>query len=133
MRKTAGLFLAAVMGASFAFAAPAFAESGNDDDIVEGPCDGFSNWKIKVDTENNGRTLEIEYEVDQNVVGDTWQFAIRVDGVVIARGTRTTVAPSGSFEVRRLVTNTAGDNLVEGAARNTRTGEICVGANTFNG
>ena len=104
-------------------AAPADAR-GDDRIIRTGACSGSADWKLKVKTEDNGR-LEIEGEVDSNVNGQTWRWLFRHNGSVTARGTGTTVAPSGSFDVERKVVNLAGtDRIVFKAERN---GQVCRG------
>jgi hypothetical protein len=97
-----------------------------DGDVIRtGACSGRSDWKLKL-SEENGR-IEVEYEVDQNVVGDVWRVRIRQDGDLVFAGRRTTRAPSGSFEVRILRRNRAGDDVFRGRAINVRTGETCGG------
>ena len=104
-------------------ALPSFA--GNNDVIRRGACSGVSDWKLKLSPEN-GR-IEVEYEVDQNRSGDVWRVRIRHNGDLVFAGTRTTRAPSGSFEVRILQRNRAGDDVFRGRAVNLRTGEVCGG------
>ncbi len=103
--------------------APALARDG--DVIRRGACSGPSDWKLKL-SEENGR-IEVEYEVDQNRVGDVWRVRIRHDGDLVFADRRTTRAPSGSFEVRILQRNRAGDDIFRGRAVNVRTGEVCGG------
>lgn len=120
----AGLMAATVLGgASSAFA--------NDDVIKEGPCSAASDWKLKVGTENNG--LDGEWEVDSNVVGQTWTFKIKQNGAVIKQGTAVTRAPSGSFEINLASPNQAGADKFVATASNAQTGETCKGKLTFNG
>jgi hypothetical protein len=101
----------------------ALAKAG--DVIRRGPCSGSSHWKLKL-SEDNGR-IEVEYEVDQNRVGVVWRVRIRHDGDLVFAGRRTTKPPSGSFTVRILQRNRAGDDVFRGRAVNTRTGEVCPG------
>ena len=82
-------------------------------------------WKLKVGPED-GR-LEVEGEVDSNRNGQTWRWSILHNGSLSASGTRTTRAPSGSFEVRRTVVNLRGTDTLTFRARNPRTGEQCRG------
>ena len=127
MRKAALLGLAALMAATLASASPALAKDG--DVIKAGPCSRNSDWKLKLSPEN-GR-IEVDFEVDQDVAGDTWRVVLRHNGNVFFRGTRTTLAPSGSFEVHRVVNNLAGPDTITGRARNLRTDEVCRGSATF--
>jgi hypothetical protein len=82
------------------FAVPASA--GADREVIrEGNRSGRSDWKLKVKEDNAG--LEVEFEVDQNVVGDTWAVRILRDGERIFAARRTTqspAAPSRSSVVR---------------------------------
>lgn len=112
---------------SFAVAAPAVA--GDDDVIRNGSCSGNSSWKVKL-SPDNGR-LEVEFEVDQNRNGQDWRVRMLHNGDVFFRGTRTTSAPSGSFEVRRVVDNSSGDDAIVARARNVNTDEVCRGRATF--
>ena len=106
-----------------ALAGPALAQ---DSDVIRrGSCSGASDWKLKLSEEN--AKIEIEFQVDQNVVGDVWRVRIRHDGDLVFAGRRTTKAPSGSFEVRIVEPDRAGDDVLRARAVNTRTGETCVG------
>jgi hypothetical protein len=102
---------------------PVLAKDG--DVIRRGACSGRSDWKLKL-SEDNGR-IEVEYEVDQNRVGDAWRVRVRHDRDLVFAGKRRTRAPSGSFSVRLLQRNRAGDDVFRGRAVNLRTGEICGG------
>ena len=104
-------------------AMPTLAKAG--DVIRRGACSGASDWKLKL-SEENGR-IEVEYEVDQNRVGDTWRVRMRHNDDLVFAGKKTTKAPSGSFQVRILQRNRAGDDVFRGRAVNLRTGEVCGG------
>ena len=97
---------------------------GGDDDgrvIKRGDCSGASNWKLKAKPDDGG--LEVEYEVDQNRNGVRWNVALRRNGKRVARGTRITRAPSGSFEFERTIGNPRGTDTISAVA--TRRGETC--------
>ena len=49
------------------------------------------------------------------------------NGKVVLRTSRYTRAPSGSFEVRRVLKNRAGRDRIVARATNVRTGEVCRG------
>jgi hypothetical protein len=101
------------------------ADARGDDRVIRtGNCSGRADWKLKVDTEDGGR-LEIEGEVDSNRNGQKWRWLFRHNGSVTARGTATTVAPSGSFDVERRIVNLAGTDRVVFKA--TRNGQVCRG------
>ena len=74
---------------------------GGDGILERGTCTASSTWKLKAKLDD-GR-IETEFEVDQNRVGKRWQITLVRNGSTFFRGIRTTVAPSGSFTVRRLV------------------------------
>ncbi|TFG67079.1 MAG: hypothetical protein E4H24_07080 [Thermomicrobiales bacterium] len=74
----------------------------------------------------NGR-IEAEFEVDQNRNGKPWRVTLKQNGTRVFRAVRYTQAPSGSFEVRRVLPNRAGADQIIGRAKNLRTGEICRG------
>ena len=95
------------------------------DDRVErrGSCSGSTDWKIKAKSDD-GR-IEVEAEIDSNRVGQTWNWKFKHNGTVFARGTSTTKAPSGSFEVERKPANFAGTDRFVFRAVNPRSGEVC--------
>lgn len=105
------------------------AQAGNNDVIERGACSANSDWKLKVSPED-GR-LEVEFEVDQNVVGDDWRVRILHEGDVVFRGVRTTRGTSGSFTVRILEDDLAGADRFVGKARNLATDELCRGVASF--
>jgi hypothetical protein len=117
----AGLMAASLLGGT---QVAAHAQGGGG---VEnsGPCSATSDWKLKAKPDNGN--IEVEFEVDSNVVGQTWQFRIKDNGTVIASGQRTTQAPSGSFAVRKITADLAGTDHFVGQARNPATGETCRG------
>jgi hypothetical protein len=92
----------------------------------QGKCTANSTWKLKAKPDN-GR-LEVEFEVDTNVNGQTWNVSLRDNGMVFFKGTRVTQAPSGSFTVHRRTANQAGTDQIIGRAANPSTGEVCRGA-----
>jgi hypothetical protein len=90
---------------------------------VSGTCTGSSTSKLKLHPDD-GR-LETEFEVDQNRVGQRWRVVLTRNGKLAARAARRTTAPSGSFELRRLLLDGAGRDRVVAQAGNLRTGERC--------
>ena len=116
----------AVAGIVGLMAAAGPAASAKDGDVIRrGSCSAASNWKLKLSPQD-GKT-EVEYEVDQNVVGDTWRVRILENGSLIFSGKRVTQAPSGSFLVRTLAPNPAGTDSFRARAVNLSTAETCVG------
>jgi hypothetical protein len=119
-----------VLASSLMVAAPLGAAAKDGDVIRRGSCSAATDWKLKLSPEN-GR-IEVEFEVDQNKVGRTWNVKLKKDGTVFWRGQRTTQAPSGSFDVRRVTSNGAGSERLVGVATNPASGEVCRGAATFS-
>jgi hypothetical protein len=123
MRKAVRFAVAGLMMAGL-FGAAAPAAMAKDGDVIrQGKCTGTSTAKIKLSPENGG--IEVEFEVDQNKVGDTWRVKLFHNGTQVFTGTRVTQAPSGSFELRRVVNNAAGTDTIRARARNLSTDEVC--------
>jgi hypothetical protein len=122
----ASMLTAGLLGAGMSAAPAAFASGGGGGVIKEGSCSASSTWKLKAQPDN-GR-IEVDFEVDQNVIGDTWKVKLLDNGVRFFRGQRVTQAPSGSFEVRKFTANQPGTDKIKGSATNLSTGETCVGA-----
>jgi hypothetical protein len=115
------------MSLTLANAAPAMAKDG--DVVKRGSCSGSTDWKLKLSPEDG--KIEVEYEVDSNRNGQTWAVKIFKNGNRIFNGTRTTKAPSGSFEVRLVTGDPAGSDTFRAKAVNKASGENCVGTATF--
>ena len=118
---------AAATGLALVVAAPA--DAGDREVVRRGSCSGSTDWKLKA-KEEDGR-IEVEAEVDSNRNGQTWHWRLVHNGSVTARGTKTTRAPSGSFEVRRVVVDLAGTDHLKLRARKGASGETCRGAVTY--
>jgi hypothetical protein len=71
------------------------------------------------------RRIETEFEVDQNVNGQRWNVVLRRNSRVVFSGVRTTSGPSGSFELRRLLSNSPGRDRISATARALRGVERC--------
>jgi hypothetical protein len=128
------LALAAVGGLSavtlMALAPAATASHGGGREVIKsGSCTASADWKLKVKSDD--AALETEYQVDSNRVGQVWNFSISDNAVVIAHGQAKTVAPSGSFTVRKVSANRAGADHFVAQARNVSTGERCTSTLTF--
>jgi hypothetical protein len=112
----------ALCGLTIALAAAPAGIAKDGDVLVRGTCTGATTSKLKLSREN-GR-IEVEFEVDQNRTGVRWTVAVFQNGARIARLTRVTKGPSGSFEARVLARNTVGKDAFR--ARATRpSGEVC--------
>ena len=115
------LVLACAIGAAALVAIPA--TSAKDGDVlVRGTCTKASSSKLKL-SEEDGR-IEVEFEVDQNRNGVRWTVVLRRPATVLARTTRVTRGPSGSFELRRVVADLAGADRITARATSP-SGEVC--------
>ncbi len=124
MRKVIAASVAALCGLTIAVAAASAGVAKDGDIIRRGNCTGSTDWKLKL-SEENGR-IEVEFEVDQNRNGVSWNVRLFQNGSQIARATRVTRGPSGSFEFRKVAPNSAGTDSFR--ARATRaSGEACTG------
>ena len=128
-RITYGTLATGVLATGMLATAPAIMAKGGDAVIKTGNCSLNSDWKLKVKPDN-GR-LEVEFEVDQNRVGQVWNVVLKHNGTAFFRGQRTTQAPSGSFSVTRFTNNAAGIDTILGRATNPKTGEVCRGTINF--
>jgi hypothetical protein len=115
----------AVGAGALAVASPAHASGGDCGVERSGRCSAGAGWKL--DAKPDDGRIETELEVDSNGVGQTWRVRIADNGVVVFRGTRLTVAPSGSFSVERHIANRPGADRVRAVATHVATGQRCVG------
>ena len=128
---TRAVLAASMLGAALAIASLPGATLAKDGDIVRtGSCTGGADWKLKLSPED-GR-IEVEFEVDQNQNGKTWNVRLKRDGNLVFKGQRTTHAPSGSFELRRVIGDGPGADHIKARAKQTSTGQVCVGTATFS-
>ena len=125
MRKLTLIGIAAAVAAVFALVPAALAGGSKDGDgvIKRGRCSASSTWKLKAKPDD-GR-IEAEFEVDQNAVGKRWRVTLVRNGAVVFSGVRRTIAPSGSFEVRRRLADSAGADRILARARALAGGETC--------
>ena len=105
------------------------ATASGSDVIRRGGCSGSAVWKIKASPQD-GR-IEVEGEVDSNRNGQTWRWRIVHNGSVSAHGKARTKAPSGSFDVRRVIVDMAGTDTIGWRARHPATGQTCRGSLRF--
>ena len=111
------------VGTLMVLAAPGIAGAKGTTVQVNGVCSASSSSKLKLQTDNG--QIQTEFEVDQNVVGDTWKVTLTDNGTLVARGKKVTQAPSGSFTFRRRIADMAGTDTVSARAKNLTTGELC--------
>lgn len=121
--------MAVALGIAAAVAVPSMAVARGGDDIRRaGTCTAGATSKIKLSDED-GR-IEVEFEVDQNRNGVPWRVVITRNGSQVFSGVRTTRAPSGSFEVRRVLSNAAGRDVIRAQATSPA-GQVCRASATF--
>lgn len=125
MIATGALVVASLLVVAPAAQAGGGGGGGNGEVITRGSCSGQSDWKLKVKPDNS--RLELEFEVDSNVNGQSWNIRIKQNGNRIFTGTRVTQGPSGSFDLTRRPNDTAGTDRFVARAKNPSTGETCVG------
>ena len=89
---------------------------------VRGTCTQQSTSKLKLTREDRG--IEVEFEVDQNRNRVPWQVTLRRNGVRVGSLTATTHAPSGSFEIHRVIADRAGTDRITARASRA-SGETC--------
>ena len=111
------LFAAALLAVPAAFAKGSHHRAVR----VQGVCTQNSTSKLKLSRENRG--IEVEFEVDQNRNAVPWKVTLRRNGHRVALLRAVTHAPSGSFEIRRVL---GGSGRI--SARATRSGETCTAA-----
>jgi hypothetical protein len=87
-----------------------------------------SAWSL--DVEDQGRNLEVDFEIDTAKAGQAWRIVLKRDGNVFFKGVRTTQA-DGEVEVDRLVRDHQGSDRIVARGVNPVTGEVCRGALTI--
>jgi hypothetical protein len=89
---------------------------------IQGTCTQRSTSTLKLSREDRG--IEVEFQVDQNRNGVPWRVVLRRNGARIASFTATTRAPSGSFEIRRVIAGRLGSTRIAAIATRA-SGETC--------
>ena len=105
--------------------APASASHGGGGARNHGGCQGAAVWTVKAKADS-GR-IEFEGEVDSNHRGQVWDWTIKHNGSMSAKGASTTRGASGSFTVRRLMANASGTDHFVFRAERRATGDVCRG------
>jgi hypothetical protein len=102
----------------------ALAKGGRDhrDVRVQGVCTQRSTSELKLSSEDGA--LEVEFEVDQNRNRVPWKVTLRRNGHRVASLSATTHAPSGSFEIRRVIAGRLGADRISAVATRA-SGETC--------
>src|SRR3954470_10977305 len=123
MNNTRILTLSAVVAAAALAPTTALAKHGGGDDTsARGSCTKSSASKLKLSADD-GR-IETEFEVDQNRNGVRWRVTLSRNGKRVVSTRAITRAPSGSFEVRRMLSNGPGTARIIARAVSP-SGEVC--------
>jgi len=128
MSKSSAWVIAIVTALAVGLAAAPAGIAKNGDVRVRGTCTKSSTSKLKLSQED-GR-IEVEFEVDQNRNGVRWNVQLFQNGGRIARMTRVTRGPSGSFEARVLARDSAGKDAFRARATSP-SGEVCTARASF--
>ena len=112
---------------TLATVAPAHASGGTTAVGTSGSCSATSTWKLKAKPDLDLGTIQIEFAVDSNKPGQVWTVRLVDNTPTAFFGHRTTLAPSGSFTVRRITADQAGTDIIKARATNPATGEVCSG------
>lgn len=128
MAKSRTGIVVALVGLAVALAAAPAGIAKDGDIRVRGTCTKASTSKLKL-SEEDGK-IEVEFEVDQNQNGVRWNVVISQNGLRVARMTRVTKAPSGSFDARIVRPNTAGADRFTAKATSP-SGEVCTAQASF--
>ncbi len=126
------LSAAAVAGALSApllwAAGPALASQGGGSAVTKsGSCSERGVFTLKA--KHDDAAIEVEYEVDTNRSGQTFNVRLTDNGTVILSRTVTTTAPSGSFTVSKRTANRAGSDVIR--ARAVSGANVCGGSVTL--
>lgn len=122
LRYVAAVVLAAGL-TTIGTTVPAHAGGGGGDRVIRsGACSDGARWKIKA-KEDDGR-IEVEAEIDSNVSGQRWAWALRHNGTLSGKGTARTAGASGSFEIQRKVVDKPGTDSF--TFRATHDSQTCV-------
>ncbi|HEU5215032.1 MAG TPA: hypothetical protein VFU30_05790 [Gaiellaceae bacterium] len=123
MRRTLIPFSLALFAIAAIAVPAASAQGGSRGGVrVQGTCTRQSTSTLKLAREDRG--IEVEFEVDQNRNAVPWKVTFRRNGVRVASFNATTHAPSGSFEVRRVIAGRLGVTRITATATRA-SGETC--------
>jgi hypothetical protein len=93
---------------------PAFASGGGGGVSASGACANGGHFKLKA--KHDDRAIELEYQVDSNRAGQVWKVRITDNGAVVVSRHATTMGPSGSFTIRKVIANRPGPDKIHARA-----------------
>lgn len=105
--------VAALAGPLLFTAGPAAASEGGTV-TNSGSCSEHGTFTLAA--KHDDGAIEIEYQVDTNVAGQTFAVRLTDNGTVILKRSVTTTAPSGSFSVPKRTANQAGSDTLRARA-----------------
>jgi hypothetical protein len=113
--------------AMLALALPMAGTALADGDEVEkhGTCTLGSRWAL--DAEDEGKYLEVDFEIDTTKASQDWRMVLKHDGIVFFNQVRATES-DGDVDVERHVRDHAGSDGISGRGVNLTSGEVCRGA-----
>ena len=94
--------------------------------VRNGVCTDGSLWEMSAVRAAGGR-VEVEFEVESFVRGETWDVSMWQNGVSFFTGQRVTRGSDGEFWIERERPNRPGIDTFEVVAVNLSTGETCEG------
>jgi hypothetical protein len=125
-RSPIALILALFATALIAVPAASARDSRHPAVLIHGTCTRQSTSKLKLSRED--RLTEVEFQVDTNRAGVAWRITLRRNGTRLTSFTARTRAPSGSFEIRRVIARRLGTDRITAVA--TRATETCRASGT---
>ena len=122
---------ASMLGAAMAIVSLPGATLAKDGDIIRtGSCTGGADWKLKLSPEDG--KIEVEFEVDQNQNGKTWNVRLKRDGDLVCEGPARRRKPRADRS-RSAASSSDGPGAdhVKARAKQLSNGQVCVGTATF--
>ncbi|MGB8701191.1 MAG: hypothetical protein WCD18_17395 [Thermosynechococcaceae cyanobacterium] len=96
---------------------------------TRGVCSKGSRWNLNATRDN--RLIEVDYEVIQGVIGQRWNVQIKHNSKTVYSAIQKTVAPDGSFTVKKRYPNLVGVDTFFVKSTNLKTAEVCKGSLNF--
>lgn len=121
-RRSAAILASVLTLATVMAALPGSAVAAQEKERL-GRCSAGSEWELYVGRED-GRRLEVDFEVDSDRRGEAWRVRLKNDGQVFFRGTRTTNRV-GELDVERYTRDGRGSDKIVARAKSLSTGEVC--------
>jgi hypothetical protein len=114
---TAAVITVSLTAPVLAAATPAFASGGGGGGggvSASGACTNGGHFKLKA--KHDDGKIEMEYEVDSNRAGQVWAVRITDNGAAVVSRHATTAGPSGSFTIRKVISDRPGTDKIRARA-----------------